>query len=572
MQQRVLGGSARMRTSRRLLKQARRATLVALLFSACINLLMLATPLYTLQLFDTVVPSGSIETLVVLTLMVGAAVLALGLIELCRDRILMRAGLWLDHVLGQHVLENGLKGNLGAPELRADAAALRQVRAFLTSPGAASVLDVPWVPAFLLVLGLLHPWLGAVGAIAAFLLVLLAWSHGVVTARAQVEQTRATEAADHWWATVSGHAGMAGALGLSPGAAEHWERFNRANVAASYDLAKRTSLMKAFARSIRISAQTLLYATGAFLIIRGELAPGALVASAILLGRGIGPLEGLVTSLRSLTIIRQSYIRLKALPPDVQTPQVGRTDHATVGRVTLQDASVYYPTRKTPSLRGVSLTLEPGECLGIVGSNGAGKSTLAALIAGVIPPTSGAADLDGVPISRWQRAEGDPPIGYMPDEPYLFEGTVHQNVARFRETSLMAVAKSAMRAGVHETLTALQAGYDTQVGSSGAALALRERRAVALARAVHGAPRIIVLDEPEIGLDGQSLRRLVRILEALKADGIGLVIATQDPRLLGLMDQIVVLAAGTVQASGPAQDVSSRYAMNRAAVQEARVH
>ncbi len=561
-----------MRTSRRILKQVRRATFVALLFSACINILMLATPLYTLQLFDTVVPSGSVETLVFLTLMVGAAILALSLIELCRDRILMRAGLWLDHVLGQYVLENGLKGNVGAAELRADAAALRQVKAFLTSPTAASFLDVPWTPAFLVVLALLHPWLGVVGAGAAIFLLALAWLHGLVTARAQLECARATDAADQWWSTVSGHAGVAGALGLSPGAAEHWERFNRANVSAGYTLAKRTSFMKAVARTVRISAQTILYAIGALLIIRGELAPGALVASAILLARGIGPLEGLVTSLRSISMARQGYGRLKALAPDVQVPQVGRMDNEAVGRITLHDATVCYPSRKIPSLRSVSLTLEPGECLGIVGSNGSGKSTLAGLIAGAITPVSGAADLDGVPISRWQRTDGDPPIGYMPDEPMLIDGTVHQNIARFRETSLMAVAKSAMRSGVHETLASLQAGYDTPTGPAGAALALRERRAVALARAVHGSPRLVVLDEPEIGLDGQSLRKLVRMLERLKADGIGVVVATQDPRLLGLMDQIVVLASGTVQTIGPALDVSARFGMNRAAVQEARVH
>ena len=561
-----------MRTSRKLLKQARRATLIALLFSACINVLMLATPLYTLQLFDTVVPSGSIETLVVLTLMVGVAILALSLIELCRDRILMRAGLWLDHVLGQHMLANGLKGNVAAADLRADAVALRQVKGFLTSPSAASFLDVPWTPAFLVVLALLHPWLGVVGVGAAATLLALAWLHGIVTARAQAECARASDTADHWWSTVSGHASVAGALGLSPGAAEQWERFNRANVSAGYTLAKRTSFMKAFARTVRIVAQTLLYAIGAWLIIRGELAPGALVASAILLARGIGPLEGLVTSLRSISLARQGYARLKALAPDVQTPHVGHDEHKAIGRITLHDATVCYPTRKVPSLRAVSLTLEPGECLGIVGSNGSGKSTLAALLAGAVTPAFGSADLDGVPISRWQRAGGDPPIGYMPDEPILIDGTVHQNIARFRDSSLMAVAKSAMRAGVHETLASLQSGYDTPAGAAGSALALRERRAVALARAVHGSPRLVVLDEPEIGLDGQSLRKLVRMLERLKADGIGVVVATQDPRLLGLMDQIVVLAHGTVQTAGPAREVSARFGMNRTVNQEARVH
>jgi ATP-binding cassette, subfamily C, bacterial EexD len=548
--------------------------LAGLLFSACINMLMLATPLFTLQLFDTVVPTGSVETLVVLTLMVGVAVLTLAIIELCRDRILMRAGLWLDHILGRHILENGLKGGLLPVELRKDAAALRQLRSFLTSPIAAGLLDIPWTPAFLLVLALLHPWLGAVGALAAFLMLFLAWVLGAATARAHTESLQATESAERWWMTVSADAGLTGALGLTPGASDHWERVNRAHVAASYTLCKRTSIAKALARTVRIAAQTLLYAVGAFLIIRNELAPGALIASVILLARGIGPLEGLVTSLRPAMAARQGYQRLKSLAPDVETSHVGREDHAALGHITLQEATVYYPTRKTPSLRNVTLTLEPGECLGIVGPNGAGKSTLTALLAGAIVPISGAADLDGVPIARRQRVDGGPPIGYLPDEPALIEGTVHQNIARFRDASLMAVAKSAMRAGVHEILAGLQAGYDTPVGANGSGLALRERRAVALARAIHGAPRLVVLDEPEIGLDGQSLRKLTRMMETLKADGVALVVATQDPRLLGLMDQIVLLNAGTVQAIGPAQEVSTRFATSRSSASgpEARVH
>jgi PrtD family type I secretion system ABC transporter len=564
-----------MRSSRRLLKQARRAVLVAVLFSACINILMLAMPLYTLQLFDTVVPTGSVETLVLLTLMVGAAILTLGIIELCRDRILMRAGLWLDHTLGQHVLENGLKGGASPADLRLDALALRQLRSLLTSPVASSLLDIPWTPAFLLVLTLLHPWLGMVGIIAALCMIVLAWVQGKTTARAQAESTQATEAADRWWSNVSTHSGLTGALGLTYGASENWERSNRSQVRSNYTISKRTSIAKALARSVRIGAQTMLYAIGALLIIRNELAPGALIASAILLTRGIGPLESLVTSLRAAAAARQGYGRLKALVPDVQTPRVGAEDHASLGRVILHDVTVYHPTRKAPSLRGISLSLEPGECLGIVGPNGAGKSTLAALMAGALVPASGAADLNGVSIHRWQRNDGDPPIGYMPDEPALIEGTVHQNIARFREASLMAVAKSAMRAGVHETIATLQAGYDTAVGAGGAGLALRERRAVALARAVHGNPRLVVLDEPEIGLDGPSLRRLVRMMEALKADGIGVVVATQDPRLLGLTDQIVVLNAGTVQAIGPARDVAERFGMSRklaAVSSEARVH
>ena len=229
----------------------------------------------------------------------------------------------------------------------------------------------------------------------------------------------------------------------------------------------------------------------------------------------------------------------------------------------MSEVSFYHPNRKTPALRGITLRLKPGECLGIVGPNGAGKSTLAAIIAGAAIPTSGSADLDGLPIAKWQRAGGPPPVGYMPDEPVLIEGTVHDNIARFQDVSALSVVEAAQQSGVHDILSGLPSGYDTGVGASGSGLALRERRAVALARALHGAPRTIVLDEPEIGLDGASFRRLLTALQALKEAGSSLVIATQDPRLLALADQVAVLNGGTIQASGTGFDVAARMTPTR---------
>ena len=224
------------------------------------------------------------------------------------------------------------------------------------------------------------------------------------------------------------------------------------------------------------------------------------------------------------------------------------------GHLKFYDVTYYHPGRKTPALRSVTFDLEPGQSLGIVGPNGAGKSTLAAIMAGGMSPTAGTASLDGVPIVKWQRGDCAAPIGYLSDEPLLLEGTVHDNIARFEDMSVLAVARAAMRAGVHDTLQALHAGYDTPVGPSGSSLSLRERRSVGFARAVAGDPKVVVLDEPEIGLDGASMKRLARDLEALKQSGVALVIATQDPRLLSLVDKVAVLANGTLQSFGSSSD------------------
>lgn len=547
-----------MRTSRRLLKQARRALLVAFLFSMCVNILMLATPLYTLQIFDTVVPSGSLETLVVLTAMAAVALTVMAIVEICRDRIMLRAGLWLDHTLGQFMLENGLKQEALSADLRQNAKALGSLRAFVTGGGLGPLFDLPWVPAFLGLLYVLHPWLGLFACAVAVTLLVAAFTLNLVTTRSNAECTLARERAELWWETIARNAQLAGALGLAKGAATQWELLNRQHVSSAYTAGKRTSFIKAIVRGVRVGGQIGLYGIGGWLVITQELAPGALVASVIILSRLISPLEQLVYSLRNVQIATQAYRRLKSLPADAIVPNVTDGESAPLGRVVVADATYYFPTRRSPALRNVSLTLEPGECLGIVGPNASGKSALASLLAGAATPTTGSADLDGVPIVKWQRGEGDPPVGYVSDEPVLIEGSVHDNIARFRSATLSSVARAAARAGVHEILSGLQHGYDTEVGNGGMGLAMRERRAVALARSIHGQPRIVVLDEPELGLDGQSLRRLASVLAQFKADGIGLVIATQDPRLLGLTDKLILLNAGAVQAFGPTQQVASQ--------------
>ena len=562
-----------MRTSRRMLKQVRRALCAALAFSGCINLLMLATPLFTLQVFQTVVPLGSLETLAVLTLITAAAIVTLAILEGVRDNILLRAGLWLDHHLGEHILHDGIRRGASAGDMQQDAQALERFRAFLTSGAMAPMFDAPWVPIFMGALILMHPLIGAVAIGAAALLIVAAVLQNILTGRLARETGVAHERSQRWWMGVTGNANLSGALGLADGAARQWEMFNRRHIAGMYSLGKRASVLKVLSRAIRIGAQIALYGVGAWLIVNNELSPGVLVASAILLARALAPFEQLNGSLRAAQAAYAGYQRLKALPADAVLLSVSAGQPAPHGIVTLSDVTYYHPQRKTPALRGVTLTINPGECLGVVGPNGSGKSTLVSIIAGAALPTSGSADLAGIAIAKWQRAGAMPPIGFMPDEPVLVEGSVHDNIARFQDASALSVATASQLVGVQDIIAALPAGYDTIAGPGGSGLALRERRAVALARAVHGSPRMIVLDEPEIGLDGASFRRLVHALQALKEGGTSLVIATQDPRLLALADQVAVLNGGTIQASGTGYDVAARMTPARvAAVHQPAVH
>jgi PrtD family type I secretion system ABC transporter len=547
-----------------MLKQVRRALFAAFLFSGFINLLMLATPLYTLQVFETVVPLGSIETLVILTAIVAVSIVALALIEIARDNVLLRAGLWLDHELGQHMLENGLRAGSAPADLKQDARALDQFRSFVTSSAVTALFDAPWVPIFLLALFALHPAIGLIALASAILLGMVALVQSLAAQRLQREAGRANERADQWWSMIADNAQLAGALGLSRGASEQWELMNRAHVAGAYSLGKRSSFLKAVARAVRIGSQIAIYGIGAWLVVDSQITPGALVASAILLARALAPLEQMVGAVKVAEAAWRAYQRLKALPADVKETLVAASETMPRRGITLAEVTYYHPGRKTPALRSASLSLAPGECLGIAGPSGAGKSTLAQLLAGAVLPTTGSAELDGVPITSWQRHGGQPAIGYLPDEPGLVEGSVLANIARFRDASLMSVARAGLRAGVHEIIAALPQGYDTAIGPGGASLSLGERRAVALARALHGDPRIVVLDEPEIGLDGARLRQLRRVLADLKAEGVSLVIATQDPRLLAIADKVAVLNGGAIQAMTPPAELTRKSAPREA--------
>lgn len=544
-----------MRTARRLLKQVRTALFAALMFGAAINVLMLATPLFTLQVFESVVPLGSIETLLILLVITGAAILAAAAIEIARDTILLRAALWLDHCLGSFMLQNGLRSGLPAHELKRDQRALETLRGFLASSAVAPLLDGPWVPIFLVALFALHAMIGALGVATAALLLVTALLQLFATGRLQNEAQEARDRSAQWYGLAAAGGALAAVLGLAKGATDRWETANRQHVASAYSIGKRTSVLKALGRGIRIGAQVAVYALGAWLVIADQITPGVLVASAILLARALAPIEQLAGAIRPAAAALSAYRRLKALPEDYPETPVAAADATGDGRIELSDVTVYWPGRKTPALRGVSLAIAPGECIAIVGPNGAGKSTLAAVIAGAVAPTAGSADLDGLPIARWQRGSGAPRIGYLPDDPQLVEGSVHDNITRLRRTSLMSAAAAAIAAGVHERIQTLPDGYDTAIAAGGAGLSLSERRAVALARACYGSPAVIVLDEPECGLDGIGVKALMRALGDLKTKGVGIILVTQDPRLLRLADRTVVLSGGAIGRIGKPQDV-----------------
>ena len=549
---------------RQIFASRRNALVAAFVFSGSVSVLMLAIPLYTLQVFESVVPTGSLETLVALTIMAIVALFATTVIEVVRDRILLKAGLWLDFNLGKLIAERSLSGAAHAAELREEVKLAQIVKGFATGPALAPLFDAPWTPLYLVGLFILHPILGWVGLISAMLLALAALWQSMGTEAAQADVARSNEAADKWWQAAIASPMRTLALGMVRPARARYDALADEQIMAAYDFGNRSSVIKAFARFVRLVSQVAVFGAGAFIVVKGEATGGVLIASSIIMGKALAPIEQAVSMLKIVSAAFAAGRRLRNLPP--LSPAAG-VDHAAEdgelrypgqGLIAINDVAFHYPGRQTFAVRGIEFEIPPGQSIGIVGPNGSGKSALAGVIAGALEPKIGQATLDGVPVARWQRTAERPPVGYLGPDPQLLEGSVHENICGFDEAGALTVARAAIKAGVHELISALPEGYETKVSGDGQSLSQRERRVVALARAVYGKRRIVVLDEPELGLDAQGERRLIRHLSDLKKEGLQLVIATQQPRLLALVDKVAVLRKGTLEMFAPTEEVVKR--------------
>ncbi len=549
-----------MDSPKRIIRRSRGALAAAFFFSGGINLLMLAVPIYTLQMFTRVIPSGSMETLVYLTGIVLAALITLALLEIVRDRILLRLGLWLDHALGKALLEGAAHTNHDGERTAESARSLALVRGALVGSAINPLFDAPWIPLFLVVLFLLHPIMGFVALVTATLLGLVAVLQGLTGDELHDQQGKWQSQAEAWWRRLASDAGSIAAAGLSGSALERWQASNVLGLEASYRLGVRSSWLRGFARFVRMAAQVAVFGVGAFLIVRGEMVPGALIAASILMGRALAPIE---QSLSAFRLARLAWNALQQLSRQGGESMGDRArpcdeDTAPEGRLQLREVTVYRPGRSRPALRAVDFALEPSVCLGIIGPNGSGKSTLIDVIAGRIPPHAGTAELDGVATALWQARSARVPIGYCGEMPGLIEGTVHENITRFRGHSLHAATRAAKRIGVHDILSDLPQGYETRIDPAHPALSMVEQRAIALARAMHDNPVVLVLDEPEIGLDRLREQRLHAALDTLKREGTTIVIASHQVRFLSLTDRLLVLNGGAVDMFGPSEEVMDR--------------
>jgi PrtD family type I secretion system ABC transporter len=526
------------------------------LFSLAINLLLLVPPLYMLQVFDRVITSRSEETLLALSVAAVGALALMALLDVLRAYLLAAAGVALDRLLGPRVLE-GVLSRVHGGEFTHGLRDVNTLRTFLVGNGVLAIFDAPWLPFFVLIIFLFHPLLGVIALTGAFAMWLLAFLNERFARRplerVQAEGRRAGRFID----AAARNAEVIGALGMLPAVTRRWAQLNdlvlREQVRSSV-ISGRFSGWTKFARQF---IQTGMLAAGAWLVVDQHLTPGVMIAATILLGRALAPVEMLVGGWRSLVEARAAWRRLDELLK--KNPPAKPATDLPVPAGRLEVEAVVYRINDLAVIRGAGFRLAPGESLGIIGPSASGKSTLARLLVGVWKPLSGSVRLDGADVASWPREKLGPHIGYLPQDVELFAGTVAENIARLGEPDPAEVIRASQRAGVHELVLRLPKGYDSEIGEGGQALSPGQRQRIALARALYGGPRLVVLDEPNANLDHDGEQALLRALRALKEDGVTVVIIAHRPSLLSGVDKMLVLHAGTIEAFGPRNEIMARF-------------
>jgi ATP-binding cassette subfamily C protein len=530
------------------------------LFSLAINLLYLAGPLYMLQVYDRVISSGSVTTLVMLTIALTGAYLALAGLDVVRAHVLTRAGIRLDGLLSDRVVaatlsEAGSESSRSQPLRDFDT-----FRQFITGTGVHALFDLPWTPLYVAVIFLLHPALGALALAGVVILTLLALVNEWLVRHTLGE---ANEAATRNYAFTDmslRNAEVVRAMGMAPGLLKRWSRDRFRVLERQMVASDRAATMSSIIKFVRLTMQSLVLGLGAYLAIERFTSVGAMFAASILLGRALQPVEQVVGGWRGFVGARDAYDRVKRLLTTNPPPDISLVLPRPSGRLGAQSVFYALPGSNKAILKGISFQIEAGETLGIVGPSGAGKSTLARLLVGVTRPSSGVVRLDGADVAIWPRHLFGRYAGYLPQDIELFADTVSANISRFQTGRDAAVIQAAKLAGVHDMILQLPEGYDTQVGEGGAVLSGGYRQRIGLARAVFGNPSLIVLDEPSSNLDSAGDFALSECISELKGMGTTIVIVSHRAGTIASADKILLLRDGTIEAFGERQEVMARLA------------
>ena len=538
------------------LRTCRSAFALCGLFSLFINLLMLASPIYMLQVYDRVLTTGHVDTLIMITLIVTVAFAVMCALDALRTALTIRIGCWLSERLGPVFLGCAIRGRLkGDPSGVQTLQDIGQIQGFVGTQGMNAFFDFPWVPLFIGLIWMLHPLLGFVAILSAVVLLLLSLANEFTTRKANETANKAQIEALQLADTTIRNAEVVHSMGMLQAMTSRWMSLNTVVAQELRRGGEVGGVVVATTKFVRFFVQAAILGLGAWLVLRSQLTAGGMIAASILLARALAPVEMAMGAWRNFMNARFAYKRLKTAIKDYPEPPMKTQLPAPTGHLSVDGVSFVAPNTNAHILDKVSFSVSPGEALAIIGPSGAGKSTLCRLLVGLTLPNAGEVRLDGSQVHHWDSAQIGQYVGFLQQDVELFSGTVRENIARKRHADDEDVLQAAMLAHAHEMIQDFPQGYDTDIGGRGVRLSGGQRQRIGLARAVFGSPRLIILDEPNANLDQAGEVALSDALSNLKAGGAALIIVGHRQSTLAQADKILLLKDGCVAMYGPRDEV-----------------
>ena len=528
-------------------------------FSGCVNVLYLTGSLFMMEVYDRVLPSRSVPTLVGLLAIVVFLYLFQGVLDFVRGRLLLRIADRIELGLSEPIYRAAVDLQLRAPATARASQPLRDLdtlRSFLSGSGPTALFDLPWLPFYLAICFAFHFWIGVAALGGTVLLVTLTLVSELVSRRPVRDAAGHGTGRARLYESSRRHAEIVSALGMTPRLAARWLKASRDHAHASQRAADLTSGLGSLSKTLRMTMQSGIMAVGAYLVINDQATAGIIIASSILSARALAPVDLALANWKGFVAARQSKARIDGIlallartPERMALPAPHRD-------VAVEHVTLAAPESQTTILHDVNFRLAAGSGVGVIGPSGSGKSTLARLLAGVWSPARGAVRLDGAALDQWPRADHARHVGYMPQAAALIDGTIAENIAAFDpDATSQAVVAAARAAGAHELIVGLPEGYATRIDETAVSLSAGQQQRIALARALYGDPFLVILDEPNSNLDADGEEALTEAIQRVRARGGIVVVIAHRPSALAGVDHVLMLAQGRVQAFGPKDEV-----------------
>ncbi len=553
-------------------KRSRALYWTVALFSLFANLLMLTGPMYMLQVYDRVLGSGSEETLIALSILVLFLYGVMGVLDHTRGRIMARVGARFQDALDRRVFDAVVRKSAIAPDTRTNAnlADLEAVQRLLTSPVLMAFFDMPWTPIFFAAIFIFHPMLGWLAVCGAGVLIAITFANQILSRNAQAKAGMAGQTAGSIADQIRTEAEMVQAMGMRDAAFDRWQKARGEALESQIRATDVGGTFSSMTKTLRLFLQSAMLGLGAYLVLQGELTPGAMIAGSILLGRALAPVEMGLNQWPVVQRGRDGWQSLAALLGAVSPEPLRTALPKPAAKLVAKNLTVVPPGERQASLKSINFNVEPGQAVGVIGPSGAGKTTLARTLTGVWPPAGGYVRLDGAALDHYGAEVLGRHIGYLPQRVQLFDGTIAENIARLSpQPDDAKVIEAAKKAAAHEMILELPKGYDTQVSAGQIRLSGGQMQRIGLARALYDNPVILVLDEPNSNLDNVGSQALNHAIRSMKADGRSVLIMAHRPAAIQECDTLLVLDGGMRMAFGPKDEVLAGMVKNAKAIQSA---